>query len=221
VVEELDDRGGAKSRREKEYDVTLLGGIPYLRLVKLDGRALPPTELRAEEDRDRKLREQADVNRPAGKKGDGTGYFTPGMAARFQFRVEREEWVGDRRCWVLSFRSKPDQPSSKLSERVINKLGGRFWVDQLEAEVVRVEADLSERIALWGGFIGTLDVFRMSLQRARGEDGMWYNELGTLRVEGRKLLTPIRFSANEESGNFKRAEPVPPSKSTGTATGGR
>jgi hypothetical protein len=41
---QMDSAGRVKSKEVKTYDVTLLEGSPYLRLVERDDRPLPPAE---------------------------------------------------------------------------------------------------------------------------------------------------------------------------------
>src|SRR5690348_8135120 len=48
---QLDSAGRVKSKEVKTYDVTLLEGSPYLRLVERDDRPLPPAEEKREQEK--------------------------------------------------------------------------------------------------------------------------------------------------------------------------
>ena len=67
LLERLDADGHSLKTEEKIYQVTLIGGFPFKRLIKIQGRELTPEELRAEDTKDGKFRQKfvsADMNKP-------------------------------------------------------------------------------------------------------------------------------------------------------------
>ncbi len=205
VIEELDSKGTVKERKEKFYDVKLIGGMPRAKLLLVNGKQLTGKALKDEEERDKKRAQRFD------EKKDTPDYevlVSKELISRYNFRFKGREELNGRDAYVLSFAPRSDDlPIDKMQDRVLNKLSGLVWVDCEDFEVARADLHLSDRVKLLGGFIGALDIFDLELNRARSPYGAWYNQVGSLRVEGRKLFSPIRFKAKESAQEFQPAKP--------------
>jgi len=87
----------------------------------------------------------------------------------------------------------------------LNRLSGTLWVDEEEAEVLRVEVGLTEDLWLgWFGMVGSLKRFDFKLQRQRLPDGVWVNQDTTLELSGRKVFTSLRHRTLEEFYDFRK-----------------
>jgi hypothetical protein len=92
-----------------------------------------------------------------------------------------------------------------MADRVVNKISGALWVDESEAEIVRLDLKMNEPVKFWGGILGQLDRFEWTLLRQRSRLGVWFNERSDGMVQIRKLFTSTRFKISEESFNFRRS----------------
>ncbi|HEY1171765.1 MAG TPA: hypothetical protein VGH19_10370 [Verrucomicrobiae bacterium] len=210
IIEELDSKGVVKERKEKYYDVKLIGGMPRAKLLLVNGKQLTGKALKEEEERDKKRAQRFD------EKKDTPEYevlVSKELISRYNFRFKGVEELNGRASYILSFAPRSDDlPIDKMQDRVLNKLSGMVWVDCEDFEVARADLHLSDRVKLLGGFIGALDIFDLELNRSRSPYGAWYNQLGSLKVEGRKLFSPIRFKAQESADEFKLSDPAPITK---------
>lgn len=68
------------------------------------------------------------------------------IAPRFNYSRLDDDTVRARRCFVIKFSPKPDQPFASREEKVINKVGGNLWIDQQDFSIVRTKGKLTEEV---------------------------------------------------------------------------
>jgi hypothetical protein len=208
LFERLDAAGRPLTSEEKIYQVTLIAGLPFNRLVKIQGRELSPEELAREEARQEKFRQRfvsADAKELAARR---KGLVTPELLSRYQFAVEKRVILSNRPTLVLAFKPMEGTlPAAAVQDRVLNRMAGRLWIDEADADPVRLEASLVEPISLgWFGFLGSLSRCDVSLQRQRMPDGVWINTRQLLLIYCRKLTATMRFRTDEECSGFQKVD---------------
>jgi hypothetical protein len=204
VVEELDGSNKLKKRTVKTYEVQQSRGMPQSRLLVVDGRPLTAAEQRwriADEQRlQRTLTEDKapDYSKPK-------PWLTDDILERFTFTVTGRTNRMRRPALVLEFTPRADAPNRNMADRVVNKISGVIWVDDWDAEIVRLDLKMNEPVKFWGGILGQLDRFEFTLLRRRSQFGAWFNESSNGMVQIRKLFTLTRFKISEESFGFRRS----------------
>ena len=206
LLERLDTKGNSLKSEEKIYQVTLIGGFPFKRLIKIQGRDLSPEELKAQDTKEMKFRQKfvsTDLNNPDVRK---QGLVTPELLDRYQFEVEKRVILSNRPTLVLRFKPKEGKlPSSAIEDKLLNPLAGRLWIDEEDADTARLEVNLVEPVYLgWFGLLGSLTQCDLTLERQRMPDGVWINTKQALLIECRKLIATMRFRTTDESSEFKR-----------------
>ena len=108
---ELDDSGKVKSTESKTYDVTMLEGSSYRRLIARDDHPLLPKEVKKEDDKlnkstvERRHETKAQREKRMSDYDDRPGRnrsMLKEVSEAFDFRLLREEAVGSRprcMCW--------------------------------------------------------------------------------------------------------------------------
>ncbi|NDC79729.1 MAG: hypothetical protein EB090_00415 [Verrucomicrobia bacterium] len=85
------------------------------------------------------------------------------IAPRFKYSRMEDETVRDRKCYVIKFSPKKDQPFSSREEKVINKVGGTIWIDQNDFSIVQTKGKLTEEVDVaW--FLATMKGLDFSYQ---------------------------------------------------------
>lgn len=210
VVEELNGKGDVKSRKAKTHEVTLVSGIPFPRLTHLDGKPLSVEAARKANERDQKTREEFVKKKSVQRMDRIQTFLNQELFNRYALTPVRREMVNARSCYVMNYLPKTGTPGEEsMMDRVLNNMSGTLWVDEADFEIARVTMVLGKRVSLWGGLLGVLERLQMTLDRAPGTDGVWFNRSGWVAIEGRKLLDKIRIKAWEETKDFEPA-PVPP-----------
>ena len=204
VQDEMDAQGRVVKSTEKHYRVVLVGGLPFSRLVKVQGRDLSPAELEKQNQREEKFRQrvtQVDVKKKAEKKEP---WVTAELMDRFEFKVMKREAVQGRPALVLAFVPRPSS-ARNIQDKMLGRIAGTMWVDEQDYEIARVEAKLKESLSLgWLGVIGSLTRCDLTLERRRMADGVWVNAKHSLWIVARKLFESMRFRTTEESDGFRR-----------------
>lgn len=177
---ELDSDGHVKARRIKLYEVTLLEGSPYRRLVGRDDHALSPEEQRDEEkglqDNIAQRREETAEQRAKRiaeyeKKLQRQREPLLEIPDAFNFRIAREERLEGRDAWLIEAGPRPGYRGRSNVAKLFPKLRARLWIDKADYQWVKVEAELTDNF-WWGLFLARLSKgarFNAEATRVNGE----------------------------------------------------
>ena len=206
--ERLDADGQVLKSEEKTYLVTLIGGVPFNRLVRIKGRELSSEELRSEEAREEKFRQK--FISPAATKSAArkAGWVTAELLGRYQFEVMERVILSNRPTLVLTFKPKEGNlPPGTFLDKLLNGMSGRLWIDEGDADTARLIVSLGDPVALgWFGLLGSLNRCDLSLERQRMPDGVWINTKQGLVIHSRKLTTTTRSRITEVSSGFRKVD---------------
>ena len=207
LLQELDAAGKTIKSEEKFYQVHLIAGFPFNRLVKIQGRELTPEELKKEERKEERFRQKfvsADARKMASRK---EAWVTPELLERYQFEVKERITLSNRATLVLTFRPKDGKlPNKTITDKLLNHMTGTVWVDEADGDTAKLSVHLLETVSLgWLGVLGSLSQCELSLERQRMAEGVWINAEQDLLIQYRKLTSTRHFRTTEESSQFKKA----------------
>jgi hypothetical protein len=181
-VRELDSGGHVKTRKVLLYDVTLLEGSPYRRLVGKDDHPLSPEENRKEEkklqdsiaERSKETSAQrekrlAEWERRRRRQREPLSEIPDA----FNFRLAGEEQLGGRDLWVIEASPRPGYVGRTRMGKLFPKFRGKLWIDKLGYQWVRTEAEAADNISL-GLFIARLNKGAwIKVEMTRVNDEVW------------------------------------------------
>ncbi len=208
VTEHVDDEGKVTKRKEKV--IRFQNGKGIVQQIKVDGRMLSPEELRAEQkeiaEQDAKMTQSSSMSR---RSDNWEQLLTPELMSRYAFRLAGEESLKGRRAYILMFRPRSqDLPENQLTDRVVNQLTGKLWVDAQDFEIAQADMWLLEDVTMWGGLLGSLRKFDYHVERVRLEDGVWANQLTRGEFRGRKLFGSMFVRTRSECKDFQKTTAV-------------
>ncbi len=194
---ELDRSGQIRSRKIETWDVTLLEGSPYRRLVARSDKPLSPEEQRVEEE---KLRLNNDQRRME------TSEQRAQRLAEWQRRLDRqrepvrevpdafnftllgEEQLGGRPVYRIEAAPKAGfRPKSRTAE-MFPHVKLHLWIDKVDYQGARIEMEVLDSIS-FGGFLVKLSKgTRLLIEQARVDDGVWLPRQFSLTAAARILL---------------------------------
>ena len=212
-VEDLDAKGKAKSRKEKIYEARLNEGWTRLKLLRINGENLTPAQLRHEEEKDLRVRQQATQTASPLGSDRRECFFTPELTRRYRFALKGRETIRGRSAYVLTFFPRGNgMPMKAAPDRLLNQMSGTIWIDEEELEVVQAECQLNSEVNLWGGILASLKKLDCRLLRVRVAEGIWFNQSFSAFLEGRKLADPFHMRVQSLSSDFHipQAEPLKP-----------
>jgi hypothetical protein len=176
------DGGKVKVRETNTYDVTLLEGSPYRRLVAHNDRPLSSKEQGKEQEKLRlsienrrhetaEQRQQriADWHRKEEKQHEPLHEIPDA----FILRMAPSETVEGRDVYVIDGTPKPGyQPKSK-NAFFLPKVKGRFWITKQGYQCVRVEFVTLDTIS-WGGIVARVAKgTRLHIELTRVNNEVW------------------------------------------------
>ena len=205
ITLEIDAKGQLKDRREKLYEVTMQSGFSSLKLLQVNGQKLSLKELKKQEDHDAAERAKLLDAKPNAKGDKWESFVTADLVARYKFNLVETKTVNGRLNHLISFEPKSASlPMRKLTDRFLNHVTGRVWIDAQDFEITKAEIRLNTEITLWGGVLGTLRRCDYTLVRTRLPDGVWFNSFSHGVFEGRKLLETMLVRTMSESTGFRK-----------------
>jgi hypothetical protein len=205
IEEELDAAGRPTKTTEEIYDVIPIGGVPFERLVKVQGRDLTEKQVKEQDRKEEEFRKKLSEQNAERSTATNNDYLNQEIIDRFAFRIEGRTNLLNRPALILSFQPKPAAPDKKIADKVLKRLAGTLWIDEEESEIAQLKLGLTADLSLgWFGMIGSLKTFDLTLERARLPDGVWVDKKQTLVLGGRKVFSRMHFRAVEESSNFHK-----------------
>ena len=179
---ELDGSGKLKHREVHTYDVTLLEGSPYRRLMALNDQPLTAKEQQKEEEKLRqsnaarsqetepqKQQRIADWCRKQEKQREPIREIPDA----YDLRLLPDENLGGRAMWVIDAMPKPGYKPKVKSAFFFPKVKMRFWVDRQDYQAVKAEMETLDTIS-WGGIVARLAKGdRLTFEMARVNDEVW------------------------------------------------
>lgn len=196
-MRELDRAGQVKSRKIETWDITLLEGSPYRRLVARNDRPLSPEEQKAESERlrlsdeqrrketsEQRARRLADWQRRLERQHDAVKE----LPDAFEFTRLPDEQLEGRPVYRIDANPKPGfKPKSQIAA-IFPKVKMRLWVDKAESEGAHVEMEVLDTIS-FGGFLLRLSKgSRMVIDQTRVSDGVWLPKQFSVTAAARILL---------------------------------
>jgi len=135
----------------KTYEVIMLDGSPYNRLISTDDQPLTPWDqaeakhkLQSEiRKRKRESSEQRSTRISKYLKARHQDVaLLQAMADAFAFQMVGSEIVESHDCWVLDASPKPGYQPTSRETKVLSGMRGRLWIDKASGQWVKVQAEV-------------------------------------------------------------------------------
>jgi hypothetical protein len=188
---DLDPKGGSKT-----YEVRMILGSQYNRLIAINDRPLP-VEQQAEEQRkfDEMMQERKQES-ASERKSRVAEYekerkrdhlFMNQMVVAFDFKLTGEEKLNGHDTYVLKATPRKGYEPPNLEARVLPGMEGKLWVDKTTFQWVRVEAKVTRPVSIVG-FLATVQPgTRFELENMPVHDGIWLPSHYSMRARAKIL----------------------------------
>jgi hypothetical protein len=177
------DGSGRTTKTEIEtFDVTLIDGSPYRRLVARDDKPLPPKDEQKEQAKLRKIAEQRRKETPEARqkrlaendrKREQQEARMREVLQAFDFRLAGEDHLDGREQYVLE--ATPHRGYQPHSRQIawLPRVKGKLWVDHQDYHWVKIEAEVIDTIS-FGAFLVRLEKgSRLAAEQTRVNDEVW------------------------------------------------
>src|SRR5690348_8211549 len=144
-------------RTVKTYQVMMIEGSPYNKLIAANGHPLPPAQAasegaRLQQETARRRKETLPVRRKRlaeyqNERRQDQALLRE-MVNAFHFKMLGEETVNGRRCFVLGATPRPGYRPISRDTKVLTGMRGTMWIDAQQYQWVKVHAEVIRPVAL-------------------------------------------------------------------------
>jgi len=190
----FDNQGEVEEDEKRFYSVEPVRGVPYARLVSKNGGPIEGDDLRTERERWRDFLEALDkVPDEDEDEEDENFVFNDELLDRYTARLDGIRDLRGRPSYVLLFEPKPGKlPVRRQIDRALNKSRGEIWIDQDTFEVARLTFELTERVRLWWGILGSVSNVTGRIERRLIAEDVWMPDEIDVYYEYRVLFSNSR-----------------------------
>jgi hypothetical protein len=193
----LDKQDQVKSASSETFDITLLDGSEYRRLIARNGQPLSPEEERKQQreldksiekiqnetprEREKRLAERA-------KRKAEQREFVKEIPAVYDFTVLGEDTAGGVKTWIIGANPRASYEPKHKRAKFLKKLRGKLWISQSDYGVVKMEAETIDTVS-FGLFLVRLNRgATLEFEQTKVNDEVWLLEMFRVRFQGRAAL---------------------------------
>lgn len=190
----------------RTFDVLVIDGEPYEKLIAKNGRPLSEAEARKEAEKlDRELsrRRSQDPGQRARRLSEREKRRREGrefaleIPEAFTFRLAGQDTLEGRPVWIIDAEPKPGYKGKAKHANLLSKFRGRLWIDQQDYQWVRAEVETIAPVR-FGWILAKLDPgARMTFEQRRVHGEVWLPSHAWMRL-GARLALVRRMDAEVE-----------------------
>jgi hypothetical protein len=180
----------------RSYEVIMIDGSPYRRLIAVNDRTISPGE-QAEEERklsDEVQRRQRESDRERSKRvgkylrerQQDRAMFNA-LAMAFDFQTAGQATVAGHDCWVFNASPKPGYKPTNRETKVLTGMRGQLWVDKRSNQWVKVEAQVVKPVNFAGFLARVGPGTRFLLELEPVEGNLWLPKHFSVHVKASAL----------------------------------
>jgi hypothetical protein len=211
---ERDQQPGGGS---KTYEVMMILGSPYYRLMAVDGVALSQGE---QEQQQQKLAstltrrqsesasERAERIEKYEKDRKRDRLLMDQLTTAMNFVLVGEQDLNGRQVYVLKATPRAGYRPPTMEAEVLRGMAGELWIDKATFQWVKVEARVIRPVSI-EGFLATVEPgTRFQLEKMPVEDNIWLPSHFSMKSQARVFLFFSRKSQEDETYyNYQRITP--------------
>jgi hypothetical protein len=194
---QLDTAGRITSRDARTWDVTIIEGSPYRRLVARNDQPLGAKEQQLEEEKLRRTREERRRETPelrARRIGDWERKQQKQreplreVPDAFDFKLVGEESFGGLPVYVIDASPHPGYKPKLASAAILSKVRARFWIGKNDHHWAKADMETLDTVAFGGFLLRLAKGTHLVLEQTRVGDDLWLPKAIDFQVNARVLL---------------------------------
>src|SRR5688572_770276 len=213
--QQLDHEGKMKHRDIRTWDVTVIEGSAYRRLVARNGQPLSPkdqqleaeklrktTELRRKETPEQRARRISEWEKSLLKRREPLQE----LPEAFNFKLVGEEGG----AYVIEATPKPGYKPRISGASLLSSVKGRFWIDKRDSQWAKVDLETLDTVAFGGVVVRISKGSHLVMEQTRVDNEVWLPKMLDLQVAARVLIFKgFRRRYIYNFSEFKKLQPAP------------
>ena len=211
----LDASGGVKDVKSETYDVMLIDGTRYRRLVTRDDRPLPAAEQRKEEERQakeaEKRRKETESQRlkrieEAERRRQKNREQNREITEAFDFRLLGEDSVDGTPVWIIGGTPRKGFRASTAAGRaLLPKLDCKLWISKSDYGWVRLEIETLDTVSFGLAIVRVAKGSRIVMEQTRVNEEIWLPKRIVVTANARLFLVKsTRIDVRYDYSEYKK-----------------
>ena len=203
----------------KTYQVLMIMGSPYERLVAVNGAPLSP-EQQAEEQQKLDAAITQRRNESEGERAERIAEYEKDrrrdhllmeqLTEAFDFTLTGEQKLDGHDVYVLKATPRVDYQPPNMECQALRGMQGELWIDKETFQWVKVEAQVVRPVSIEGFLARVEPGTRFELEKMPVEDGIWLPKHFAMKSQARVLFFFRRTSQDDETYyGYRKAESFP------------
>lgn len=209
-IKSFDKHEKLKKTERETYEILILGGHDYEKLIERDDKPLSPKEAAKEQQKmdqeiERRNHESAADKAKIEKERREQRKFLDEVPEEFDFKLLGVEQVSGKPAWVISAEPKPGYEPKARGAKLIAKMRGKVWIDQVEYQWVKVEAQATGKLSYGLGMLKINPGATVQFEQTRVNDEIWLPAHANIRLDGRAaLLFPLHDEIDMQFRDYRK-----------------
>lgn len=213
---QLGSDGRVKSVAVNTYQVMMIEGSPYYRLIARDDKTLSKAEQREEQKkleqeiasrRNESKRERAKRLAAYDKERKQDFLMISEMASAFNFQFLGEARLDSRDVYEFQATPRPGYRPPNPKAKALTGMRGTLWIDKDTYQWVKVEAEVFKPVSFYG-FLGRLDPpTRIEFEQMPVGGGIWQPKRLRVKVDAKILL--LFGKRSDEDDTYRDYQRIP------------
>ena len=201
-------KGGAQVT--KTYEVALIEGSNYNRLVAVNDRPLSKTQEQQEEQKFRAEIQKRQHESPAERAKRVAKYekerrqdhaMIAEMAKAFDFKMTGSERMNGHDTWVFQALPKPGYKPKMRDAKVLPSMKGKLWVDKQHYQWAKVQGEVIRSVSFFGVLAKVSPGTRFMLEQEPVNGSVWLPKHFSTNVKASALGFINESSTDDETYN--------------------
>jgi hypothetical protein len=202
----LNAKNGVTKTESETFDVLIIEGRPYRRLIEKDGKPLSAREREKEEEKyDKTLRERKSESPQERRKRleevekrrrEGRAFLKE-VPDAYTLKLVGEEQLEGRETWVIEAEPRPDYRPKSRRGGMLMKFRGKLWIAKDGYHWVRAEAEPVETVSFGLFLLRLYPGSKLEFQLMHVNNEVWMPRSIRVRVLSRLAILK-RFQAEQD-----------------------
>jgi hypothetical protein len=205
------------SQGSKTFEVLMIDGSPYQRLIAVNGKPLP----KQDDAKERQKLQQAIAERKAEsadkRKGRIEKYekdrardhaMMRELTKAFQFKLIGQRKLRGFNVYVLGATPRPGYNPPNMETQVLTGMQGELWIDSATYQWVKVTAEVIHPVSIEGFLAQVEPGTQFELEKMPVNDNIWLAKHFAMKSQAKVLFMINRSSQEDDTfWNYKKVTP--------------
>jgi hypothetical protein len=191
----------------KAYQVTMIDGSPYQRLIAVGGNPLSHDQAAEELKKERQAATDRKAQSPQQRRDRIAAYekdrkrdheMMGQLSEAFEFTLLGKKKVKTFNVWVLKATPRPGYQPPNMETQVLPGMEGELWIDQKTYQWVKVTAKVIHPVSIEGFLARVEPGTRFEIEKAPVSDGIWQITHFSMQSHAKVLFLVNRASEEED-----------------------